>query len=134
MDDLGAAIGKDLPVLDQIVAALQVDLPERDDDIGGAAIVLGLLGELECLGQIAFAAGAVAQVGVGLADIAELERNARLVAQLLIDLEGALVVGQRLLALAELGEHDAHVVEHARLVAAALEHAVDDERFGVGLD
>ena len=55
-------------------------------------------------------------------------------AERLIDLERALVVRERLLVLAERGEHDAHVVERARLVARHADRAIDDERLGVALD
>ena len=61
-------------------------------------------------------------------------RDAGAVAERLVELERALVVGERLLVLAERGEHHAHVVERAGLLAAHAERAVDHERLGVALD
>src|SRR6185503_11331022 len=98
-----------------VVAALDLDLADRHRGVGGRRQVAGLLGELERLVEVALGALEVAEVGVALADVAELERDAGAVAERLIDLERALVVRERLLVLAERGEHDAHVVERARL-------------------
>src|SRR4029079_2852016 len=61
------------------VAAREVDLADRDEDVGHARAVLALLADLERLGQVALAAIEVAEVGVALAVVAELERDGRAV-------------------------------------------------------
>jgi hypothetical protein len=58
------------------------------------------------LWAVALRASDVAEVRVALADVAELDRDARVIAEGLIELERALVMSERLLVLAQRGEHD----------------------------
>ena len=139
LEPLAALAGEILAALEELegigeLALGELGLAPRDRGVGHARRIAALLAELPRLGEVALGAIEIAEVGVGLADVAELERDAGAIAELLIELEARLVVREGLLVLAEGGERVAHVVERAGFLPRQLERAVDDERLGVRFD
>src|SRR5512140_1445529 len=90
-----AVLGRERePALEQVeraarVAALYLRLPPRDRRVGRGREIAGLLGDLERAAEVALGAVDIAEVAVALADVAELERDPRALAERLVDLERA---------------------------------------------
>src|SRR6185312_1465562 len=85
-------------------ALAQRHLRERDERVGEAGLIAERGVQLERLVEVAARALEVAEVGVGLADVGELDADAGAIAELLREPQGALVVHERFLVLAEADE------------------------------